>query len=156
MQVAHMNVTNGQFEDVHTFSILGYTRFFVTDPYGSTLNLLSLRNDTMRVYRYDIATDVDEPGVAAVLPRSYRLSQNYPNPFNGETVISFELDRADELTLDVYNVSGQKTTSLVSGRFSAGSHQVTWKPEEKIASGVYFAKLRGSEGAVSINLQYVK
>ena len=62
-QVAHLNVATGQFDEVHTLPTLGYTRFFTTGPFNDVLNLLSLRDDTLRIYRYDSPT----PGGPACL-----------------------------------------------------------------------------------------
>ena len=49
------------------------------------------------------------------------------------------------MTLAVYNILGQRVTTLVDADKSAGSYRVEWGSENKdgvpVASGVYFAKL---------------
>jgi len=70
-------------------------------------------------------------------PGTFELCQNYPNPFNNSTVIEFILKEQGKVSLKVYNHSGQEVASLVDGQMAAGSHKVSWIPEE-LASGVYF------------------
>ncbi|RME19554.1 MAG: T9SS C-terminal target domain-containing protein, partial [Candidatus Zixiibacteriota bacterium] len=78
-------------------------------------------------------------------PTEYSLNQNYPNPFNPTTEISFALPEAANVTLDIYNVLGQRVTSLINGELPAGEHTVTWNGTNdagaSVASGVYFYRL---------------
>lgn len=74
-------------------------------------------------------------------PTSFRLYQNYPNPFNSSTTTEFSLPRTRHITLKLYNTSGEEVTTLVSGYFPAGSHEVTWNASG-FASGVYFHHLQ--------------
>jgi hypothetical protein len=79
------------------------------------------------------------------LPESFSLSQNYPNPFNPETVIEFALPQTAEMTLEVYNVAGQKVTTVISGALTAGYHRITFDGRDdygnQLASGVYLYRL---------------
>ena len=74
------------------------------------------------------------------VPSGFSLAQNYPNPFNPTTTISFTLPEAGEVTLEVYNILGQRVTVLADGFFGAGTHQVTWDASN-VSSGVYFYRL---------------
>ncbi len=156
IQVAHLNVATGQFVETQTLPTLGYTRFFTTGPFNDALNLLSLKDDTVRIYRYDAPTPVDEPSTDPSLPDAFSLSQNYPNPFNGETVVRFELTRPANISIKVYNVRGQQVALLADGSFTSGAHQITWKPGVDVASGVYFVTLKSTAGSRTIQAQYVK
>ena len=60
------------------------------------------------------------------LPQDFVLLQNYPNPFNPETTISFGLPVDSELNISVYNLLGQKVSTLTSGYYNAGFHTVNW------------------------------
>jgi membrane-bound inhibitor of C-type lysozyme len=75
--------------------------------------------------------------VANGLPDKFALAQNYPNPFNPTTQISFDLPVAAKVTLDVYNVLGQRVSTLVDDNLEAGTHVVTFDGAS-YASGVYF------------------
>ena len=82
-------------------------------------------------------TDVDGRNT---LPGSAWLAQNYPNPFNPTTVIEFSLPRRSNVTLEIFNILGQRVTTLADGSFSPGVHQMTWTAADQ-ASGVYFYRL---------------
>jgi hypothetical protein len=75
------------------------------------------------------------------LPAVFALSQNYPNPFNPVTEIGFSLPTASKVRLGVYNIPGQKVTTLSdTEQFPAGSHSVTWDASS-VATGVYLYRL---------------
>ena len=69
--------------------------------------------------------DVAEPR-AEVVTESFELLQNYPNPFNPSTTIRFEIPKATDVTLTVYNVNGELVATLLDKQMSAGAHQVSW------------------------------
>jgi flagellar hook assembly protein FlgD len=57
-------------------------------------------------------------------------------------VIVYELPRATDVTLKVYNVLGQEVRTLLQRKIAAGKHQVVWDGKNEIghlvSSGVYF------------------
>jgi len=83
-------------------------------------------------------------GAQQMLPAEFGLSQNYPNPFNPTTDISFSLKQSGHATLTVYNIRGQKVTTLADGFFGAGTHTVTWDAT-KVSSGVYLYRLEAND-----------
>jgi len=78
------------------------------------------------------------------VPETYHLSQNYPNPFNPRTEISFSLPAASNVTLEIFNVMGQKVATLVNSHLEAGEHSVTWDGSQA-ASGVYLYRFRADD-----------
>lgn len=66
----------------------------------------------------------------------FSLSQNYPNPFNPQTSIRFSLPEPCDVTLDIYNLLGEKVTTLLSHFHDQGTHQVYWNAAG-FASGIY-------------------
>ncbi len=83
------------------------------------------------------------------LPKTYSLSQNVPNPFNPTTAITYTLPEESKVELVIYNTLGQKVRTLVNGKQKAGVHKVVWNGKnddgEKVASGVYFYKIKAGK-----------
>ena len=83
----------------------------------------------------------------------FTLSPNAPNPFNAATSIRFELYRAGDVSLVVYDALGRVVKRLVGGHLSAGLHAVTWDGTDNagvpVSSGVYVYRLasRGMAGS---------
>jgi hypothetical protein len=87
--------------------------------------------------RLVISTDGNLNGY---LPSTPELAQNYPNPFNPTTNIQFSVPVRSKVTIEIFNVLGQRITTLADQEFSAGTHVVVWNPRAA-ASGVYFCRL---------------
>jgi PKD repeat protein len=69
------------------------------------------------------------------------VAQNYPNPFNPTTDIDLYLFEVSHVTLDIYNVLGQKVTSLVDAQLGTGHHTFVWDGSD-VASGIYLYRVR--------------
>ncbi len=72
--------------------------------------------------------------------------QVFPNPVFEKTTIEFSLDRADEVDLAIYSLTGERLVGLVSSELGAGKHMVTWVPEPFMGSGIYFVRLETPRG----------
>ena len=99
-------------------------------------------------------------GEQPLIPEAATLHQNYPNPFNPSTVIGYQLQRAGEVKLSIYNLLGQEVATLVNGYQAAGSHEVSWdalRPNgDALPGGIYFAQLQ-AEGVVhTIKMTLIK
>ena len=68
----------------------------------------------------------------------------YPNPFNASTTISYQLQTAGQVTLEVYNLLGQRVATLVNEKQEAGDRFVIWDASQ-VSSGLYFYKLTAGE-----------
>jgi len=71
---------------------------------------------------------------------SFSLKPNYPNPFNPSTMINYQLPIISEVDLSIYNMLGEKVTTLVSEKQRAGNYNIKWNAEN-YASGIYLYKL---------------
>ena len=87
---------------------------------------------------------------SAIIPAQAALGANYPNPFNPETWIPFALDRAGDVTVDIYDPRGTLVRRLDLGYQQAGQHfgrnsAAYWDGKndagERVASGTYFSTL---------------
>lgn len=92
----------------------------------------------------ETATSV-EPN-APVIPELLILEQNYPNPFNLETSIQYRLPNEALITLEVYNLLGQKIVTLFEGSQQAGNYNLRWNGKntdgQPVPSGIYFYRLQ--------------
>jgi Peptidase family C25/Propeptide_C25/Carboxypeptidase regulatory-like domain/Secretion system C-terminal sorting domain/Peptidase family C25, C terminal ig-like domain len=81
-----------------------------------------------------------------LIPLVTELEGNYPNPFNPTTVIKFGLSEAASVTLEVYNIKGEKVRTLINSGLEAKYHTVTWNGKDdsrkNVSSGVYFYKMK--------------
>ena len=68
-------------------------------------------------------------------------TQNFPNPFNPSTTIPFNLQQAAHVSLDVFDVLGQRVRSLADETYGAGQHALVWEGTDDsgrgVASGLY-------------------
>jgi len=78
--------------------------------------------------------------------KSYQLSQNYPNPFNPSTVINYSIPQESHVRIDVFNIIGQRVTTLVNTTQKSGNYEITWNASD-LASGVYFYSIRASDNS---------
>ena len=77
-------------------------------------------------------------------PASFALHQNYPNPFNPSTLIRFQVPNKSYVSLQVYNLLGEKIAELAGKEFFAGVHSVIFNASH-LASGIYFYTLRAKD-----------
>jgi hypothetical protein len=128
-------------------------------------NLVNGKEYTFTVQAQDIWGKLSDPvsvkvipGIVNDQPVLYELAQNYPNPFNPETKIEFTLFQPGQVTLKVFNITGQEIATLVneykssaktySCYFDAGSYN--------IASGVYFYVLNVNDFVTSRKMVLIK
>ena len=83
------------------------------------------------------------------LPTAYDLHQKYPNPFNAATTILYELPAAGHVTIDVFNVLGQKVTTLMDAEETAGIHSAVWNGTDErgnvVSSGMYLYRMTAGD-----------
>ncbi len=104
----------------------------------------------------DIGVDPDDlPEVTGTV-----LHGAYPNPFNPSTTISFSLPESGDVTLDIYNIRGEKVKHLLSEHRDAGKHLVPWDGfNDKgcaVASGIYFARLATDDSILTQKMLLLK
>jgi Putative redox-active protein (C_GCAxxG_C_C)/FlgD Ig-like domain len=99
--------------------------------------------------------DPHAPQSVETLPGSsstFKLSQNYPNPFNPSTKIQFAVPQTEKVKMEVYDIQGRLVRTLVDYElYSQGKYEVMWNGLDnkgsRVASGVYFAKMRAGKFA---------
>jgi hypothetical protein len=83
-----------------------------------------------------------------------------PNPFNPSTRIAFDLARDGRVTLEVFDLRGRPVRRLLAADLPAGRHEATWDGHDDdgngVASGTYFARLSGADGASTRKMLLLK
>ena len=106
----------------------------------------------------DIA--VNPVGVDDPVATKLGLAQNMPNPFNPKTTIAFTLPAPQDVTIDVFDIAGRKVVTLVDDGLGAGRHLVEWTGRDadgqRVASGVYFYRMRAGEEEFSRKMVLLK
>ncbi len=72
-------------------------------------------------------------------PNTFSLSESYPNPFNAATTLTVNLPETSELSVTVYNISGQQVAELANSSYTAGTHRFTFDASG-LASGLYLVR----------------
>ena len=85
----------------------------------------------------------------SIQPRAYALYQNYPNPFNPVTTIRYDLPIASRVTIQIYNVLGQRVRTLLDREESAGRHHIQWDGRNnsgyELSTGIYFMRFKAND-----------
>jgi len=143
---------------------------YLLDPgdWASTgiLRVFSPEHQELHSYPVNIGpiyVSIYEPEASAIsglnqpVPEDFILLQNYPNPFNPSTNIAFYLPMSQQVSLEIFNVLGQKIRTLFSGFLPAGSHNYRWNGRndqgKKVPAGVYFYRLQSSEKEMTKKMQ---
>jgi len=81
-----------------------------------------------------------------LVPTRFELRQNFPNPFNPNTNMIFSLTKDENVTLEIFNLLGQKVRTLINKKpYTKGYHTIEWDGKngkrENVASGMYVFRL---------------
>jgi hypothetical protein len=93
--------------------------------------------------------------IEGYIPRTPEIHQNYPNPFNPATSIKFSVPKQTRVRLEVFNVLGQRVTTLADQEFQAGFHTVTWNARG-VASGMYLCRFAADKELKTIKMILLK
>ena len=103
----------------------------------------------------DVGRDIDE-----LIPDQFQLAQNYPNPFNPVTTIEYGLPSRAQVTIEVFNVMGQKMKTLVNETKSAGIYRTEWNGIDDagklVSTGVYLYRFSAGDIVQKKKMLYLK
>lgn len=85
-------------------------------------------------------------------PLDFNLHPNYPNPLplgsHTGTMIRYDIPQSGIVSLEVYNLMGQKVRTLFSGPRQSGAYLVRWDGKDDagkvLPSGVYFCRFNAA------------
>lgn len=103
-------------------------------------------------------TALDEE-IHPITPAAYEL-RCYPNPFNSVAKISYDLPADANVSLTIFDLSGQKISMLASETQSSGHHEYRWNSTQQdgtpVSTGIYFVRLTAGTDTTVIKLLYLK
>ena len=83
------------------------------------------------------------------IPEVFALHNNYPNPFNPVTNIGYDIPELSRVSIDIYNIAGNKVKTLVSKEHQPGRYKVQWNATNEsgapVATGMYIYKIRAKD-----------
>ena len=90
----------------------------------------------------DIVTTI--PDIAP--PDGATLGNIYPNPFSDQITINFSIEKNTRVTVEIFNITGSRITTLVDAELEAGKHYIQWDGGDETGNGaspgVYLCTLR--------------
>ncbi len=110
------------------------------------------------------AVFVEQTSSETGAPRDFVLRQNFPNPFNPGTVIAYDIRPESgfrgNVTLDIFNVGGQRVRRLVNADQGAGLYRATWDGRDQngrlLPNGIYIYRLRAGNFSDSKRMLLLK
>jgi hypothetical protein len=102
----------------------------------------------------DVSTQSDDPSPNQI------LYQNRPNPFNNNTIISYATTIPGQVSIEIFNLSGQRVRLLKRLEQLAGYYTVEWDGTNDqgrpLASGTYFYRLITEVGSYTRKMVLLK
>ncbi|MCF7794580.1 MAG: T9SS type A sorting domain-containing protein [Candidatus Cloacimonetes bacterium] len=109
--------------------------------YVTTVNQSGLESDASNIVEFLPVSSGDTPILQT------KLNGNYPNPFNPTTTINYSVAQTSSfVTLEIFNIKGQRVKQLVNEQLAAGQHSVVWNGKDdngkQVSTGIYFYKMK--------------
>jgi hypothetical protein len=108
-----------------------------------TREVVVTNSDILGLNLLMIAVQINE--IEELKPHKTALYGAFPNPFNPMTTISFDMSRDEHVTIEIFNIKGQKVSTLVNDVLGAGRHSVVWYGVDdygrNVGSGVYLYRM---------------
>ena len=167
-----VNGTGGR--PLYGFPLAGFVQGSVY-RYNSNFGAMKViaTDETMKLYYYSIdsvnaikdslvltkipTSVVDEENN---IPNGFMVSQNYPNPFNPSTTIEFAVPYKMQLSIEIFNILGEKVKLLYSDEFTSGNYSLVWDGKDNagnnVSSGVYLYKISSDNFSISKKMLLLK
>ncbi len=133
---------------VDRYQIYGYGYVDIVTRSGLIFAIKSFQLDILAFGQLDIDKGFEKAD-------AIHSVDSYPNPFNPATTIRYALSEQSDVRLEVYDILGRMTTTLLDGHVEAGYHSVNWDASA-FPSGVYFARLQAGADSQSLKMVLMK
>ena len=137
------------------FTLVNENGTIVSGPFQRTVTTKDIQNAYLSV----------QMRVGDVQLKQTILAQNFPNPFNPETWIPYQLNRASNVTIQIFDISGHSVRTLNLGHQAVGSYITTgtaayWDGKnnigEAVSSGIYFYSLQTKDFSATRSMVILK
>lgn len=93
----------------------------------------------------DASAPMAARGTESALPLVFALHANRPNPFGGSTAVRFDVPRAAQVRIEIFDAQGRRVRTLADRTFAPGSHGVQWDGADgsgrRVSPGVYLYRM---------------
>jgi len=126
-----------RFEGYPTLTPDGKKMYF-TATYDSQFTIYE---STMLIDENGNPVNVRDERETKLLPDEIQLFPVYPNPFNPNTTIKYQIPKAGNVVLKIYDILGREVATLVNEVKSEGRYEVNFDASS-LASGVYLYSMQ--------------
>ncbi len=84
--------------------------------------------------------------ISSLIPKEFKLYNNYPNPFNPVTKIRFDIPKAGNSEMIIYDLLGREVSIVFNQYLQPGAYEVSWNGSS-LASGIYIYRLVTKDNA---------
>jgi hypothetical protein len=130
-----------------SFNFLGFPTYSVICP-NKTINWDCNYPPTATGFN-TYYTNCGGSAVVEFNPKSTKFTTIYPNPASERTTIDFYLDNTANVSIEVYNVTGQKVFTIAQQNLNAGFNY-TVLPLDEFSNGMYIIKLVQNDVTVDL------
>jgi hypothetical protein len=130
-------------QEIHSISMYDMYDQGYPDLFVSVFDIQNPPRIKSFLYRFSSVMGIN---TRIIHPQGFHLAQNYPNPFNGTTQIGFNLPRRDNISLNIYDVTGKGVMQLIHEQiYAPGEHNIKWNgltnDGKEVSSGIYLYEL---------------
>lgn len=140
------------------------TPLAIDDPQPVNITYQELNSDNLIMRK----TEASENGYSITLvrkgvdfdldpstPATFELFNNYPNPFNPATNIKFGIPSSSFVTIEIFNILGQKVHTLTNKSYEAGFYTIPFQADN-LSSGIYIYTLSAGNFTTTKKMALIK
>ena len=134
---------SGQLESTSAFANQGgvILNYWNNDPNFGEISITATSEGLEPVsYVVNSILGVNENESENNILNEFKLFSNYPNPFNNSTRFRYNIPKASNVKISVYDINGRLITTLVDHYHQSGEHKITWNSANE-SSGIYYFRL---------------
>jgi hypothetical protein len=113
-----------------------------------------------QIYFFGEPINVREQELVQTVLSSFTVSQNFPNPFNPSTTIQYNVPKAGNVEVKIFDIQGRLVRSLVKSYQQAGAHSLIWDSRSStgltVSSGTYLCQVMFDGSALIKKLVLIK